>query len=210
MDLINLNKPLNKLIISKILLDGNYKADIYKFKEIIPYIYAIRTNNRGQIFLEFVTEVDMGFDVMARDTGRAFISRSVWNLLCYGDLGNFINLSCELYNENQRYLSYLMGHLPNHYNDIIEVQYREGQKYFIYYLVEFIAGSKENLYSKIHNISSNKMEAFRTMQGEIFNSLTYNMKRNEKYDMKISGKSSYISHMDEYTFFEFYDRYRNI
>jgi hypothetical protein len=207
MDLIDLNKPLNKLVISKILLDGNYKTDIYKFKEIIPYIYAIRTNYKSQIFLEFVEEVDMGFNIMVRDTGKAFVSREVWNLLCYGDLGNFINLSHELYNENQRYLSYLMGHLPNHYNDIVEVQHPEGRKYFIYYLVEFIAGSKENLYSKILNISSNNMETFRTMQGKVFNSLTYNMKRNEKYDMKISGKSSYISHMDEYTFFEYYDRY---
>lgn len=104
---LDIYNPLQKLVMSRFLLDAKYDGLIEDFVNVVPDVFAIRINRRGKILIESAVHVPMNFDDTRAVTGRNLISEALATSMYEGIDGYYINLSASLYHANVDCLTYL-------------------------------------------------------------------------------------------------------
>lgn len=128
---IDLNDPLHKLIVSKILLDAKYSGNIEGFKTLLPTIHNICMVDSGSIFLEFLIPVSIDIEKIIYETGCSLISKSIAENLWNGRYGYYINLSAYIYREYSKNLSCMSKLSYALRGEACEIDIR-GMRFYIY------------------------------------------------------------------------------
>lgn len=177
---VDLNDPLHKLVISKILLDSKRQANIDNFENIVPDIHNIYRVDSGSIFLEFAAPVPMDLSKVLSEVGEVLVSQSILNNLWFRPEGYYINLSHYLYLEYKYDLLYMEKvHLSCHGN---AANLKDGldRRFFLYKLIVFYPNT--NMYEYIISTMGEAVRNFRRMRDAVYTSLDYNLKRAERHE----------------------------
>ena len=190
---VDLNDPLHKLVVSKILLDSKRQTNIDNFENVIPDIHNICRIDSRSIVLEFVTLVPMDLYKIQSEVGEVLISQSILNNLWFRPEGYYINLSHYLYLEYKYDLLYMEKvHLSCHGN---AANLKDGldRRFFLYKLIVFDPNA--NMYEYIISKMGEAVQDFRRMRDAVYTSLDYNLKRAERheaYSQKVYTSPSFM------------------
>ena len=181
---IDLENPLHKLIVSKILLDAKYSGDIEDFNILLPAIHNICRTDSGSIFLEFLMPVSIDVEKIIYETGCSLISKSIAENLWNGRYGYYINLSAYIYREYSKSLSCMsqLGYVIR--GEACEIDTR-GMRFYIYKLIRFDMDPQTNMFMHINNRLRDSISEFNRMHDSVYDSLAYKLRRAAKENMSI-------------------------
>lgn len=177
---IDLNNPLHKLIVSKILLDADYSGNIEDFNILLPNMFDIRRTKSGSIFLEFLIPVRMDIEKILNETGKPLISHTIGDNLYQGFYGYYINLSPYIYYEYHDDFSYMRKLNFGERDDACTLDNFRGIKFFIYKLVRFDMNPTYDMFNHISCKLRDSVANFNMMHDSVYNSISYRLGRAAK------------------------------
>lgn len=178
---LDIHNPLQKLVMSRFLLDAKYDGLIENFINLVPDVFAIRMNRRGKILIESAVHVPMKFDDTRAATGRNLISQELATAMYEGVDGHYINLSASLYHANADCLTYLRRmNLPIRMgvHEVADCMTR----YYAYFLVELAMGPGVNIYDEFLVKRRRVLSSFEAMRDSVKNSFAYKFEEYVKSD----------------------------
>ena len=193
---VDLNDPLHKLVVSKILLDSKRQTNIDNFENVIPDIHNICRTDSRSIVLEFVTPVPMDLYKIQSEVGEVLISQSILNNLWFRPEGYYINLSHHLYLEYKYNLLYMEKVHLSCYGNAANLKDGLDRRFFLYKLIVF--DPRLNMYEHILFKMGEAVRDFRGMRDAVYSSLDYNLKRAERheaYSQKVYTSPSFMYEM---------------
>lgn len=189
---LDIHNPLQKLVMSRFLLDAKYDGPIENFTNVVPDVFAIRMNRRGKILIESAAYVPMKFDDTRAVTGRNLISEELATVMYEGVNGHYINLSARLYDANTDCLTYLRRmNLPIKMgvHEVADCMTR----YYVYYLIELDMSPSANVYDGFLVKRRRAMRSFERMRDSIKDSLVYKFEEHFKPDDSKRTASPFFS-----------------
>lgn len=180
---LDIHNPLQKLVMSRFLLDAKYDGLIENFTNVVPDVFAIRMNRRGKILIESAVHVPMKFDDTRAVTGRNLISEELATVMYKGVNGHYINLSASLYDANTDCLTYLRKMNLRIRNGVHEVS-DNMIRYYVYYLIELDMNPDANVYDGFLVKRRRVLSSFESMRDSIKNSLAYKLQDRLRYGIE--------------------------
>lgn len=176
---LDIYNPLQKLVMSRFLLDAKYDGLIEDFVNVVPNVFAIRMNRRGKILIESAVHVPMNFDDTRAVTGRNLISEALATSMYEGVDGHYINLSASLYHANADCLTYLRRmNLP------IKMGAHEIDdrmiRHYVYFLMELNINPSVNIYDGFLVKRRRVLNTFESMRDSVKNSFAYKFEEHVK------------------------------
>ena len=190
---LDIHNPLQKLVMSRFLLDAKYDGLIENFVNVVPDVFAIRMNRRRKILIESAVHVPMNFDDTRAATGRNLISQELATVMYEGVNGHYINLSARLYDANTDCLTYLRRmNLP------IKMGVHEVDgcmtRYYVYFLIELYMNPSVNIYDEFLVKRRRVLSSFEAMRDSIKNSFAYKLEEHFKPDDSKRTASPFFSY----------------
>jgi hypothetical protein len=190
---LDIHNPLQKLVMSRFLLDAKYDGLIENFVNVVPDVFAIRMNRRRKILIESAVHVPMNFDDTRAATGRNLISQELSTVMYEGVNGHYINLSARLYDANTDCLTYLRRmNLP------IKMGVHEVDdcmtRYYVYFLIELYMNPSVNIYDEFLVKRRRVLSSFEAMRDSIKNSFAYKLEEHFKPDDSKRTASPFFSY----------------
>lgn len=182
---IDLNNPLHKLIVSKILLDADYSENIEDFNILLPNMFNVCITESGSIFLEFLIPVRMGIEKILNETGKPLISHVIGDNLYQGFYGYYINLSPYIYYEYCNSFSYMRKIDFVDRDDAYALNNFRGIKFFIYKLIRFDMNPTYDMFNHILCKLRDSVSDFNMMHDSVYNSISYRLNRAAKENVSI-------------------------
>lgn len=176
---LDIHNPLQKLVMSRFLLDAKYDGPIENFTNVVPDVFAIRMNRRGKILIESAAYVPMKFDDIRAVTGRNLISEALATSMYEGVDGYYINLSASLYHANADCLTYLRRMNLSIKMGAHEVADRM-IRYYVYFLMELNINPSVNIYDGFLVKRRRVLNAFESMRDSVKNSFAYKFEEHVK------------------------------
>lgn len=189
---LDIHNPLQKLVMSRFLLDAKYDCLIENFVNVAPDVFAIRMNRRGKILIESAVHVSMNFHDTRAATGRNLISQELATAMYEGVDGYYINLSARLYDANTDCLTCLKRmNLPIKMgvHEVADCMTR----YYVYYLIELDMNHSANVYDGFLVKRRRAMRSFERMRDSIKDSLVYKFEEHFKPDDSKRTASEFFS-----------------
>lgn len=189
---LDIYNPLQKLVMSRFLLDAKYDGLIENFVNVVPDVFAFRMNRRGKILIESTVHVPMNFDDTRAATGRNLISEALATSMYEGVDGHYINLSASLYHANADCLTYLRRmNLP------IKMGAHEVDdrmiRYYVYFLMELNINPSVNIYDGFLVKRRRVLNTFESIRDSIKNSFAYKFEEHIKSGMDKRTASPFFS-----------------
>ena len=177
---IDLNNPLHKLIVSKILLDADYSGNIEDFNILLPNMFNVCRTKSGSIFLEFLIPVHMGIEKILNETGKLLISHIIGDNLYQGFYSYYINLSPYIYYEYHDDFSYMRRLNFGDRDDACTLNNFRGIKFYIYKLIRFDMNPTYDMFDHISCKLMDSVSEFNMMHDSVYNSISYKLNRAAK------------------------------